>query len=68
VKDLNSPHEPFFEEMYHREKGKGRFTGPEGNKIERKLSHASFSLGNLCTATQKVHKYNTVTQNNAARS
>lgn len=38
-------------------KGRESLLGQRGNKIERKLSHASFSLGNLCTAVQKVHKY-----------
>lgn len=38
-------------------KGREGLLGQRGNKTERKLSHASFSLGNLCTATQKVRKY-----------
>lgn len=57
MKDLNSPHEPSFEETCHREKGLEGLPGQRGNEIGKKLSHLLFSLGNLCTATQKVPKY-----------
>lgn len=57
MKVLKSPHKPVFEEICYRKKGREGLLDQRANKTEKELSHASFLLGNLCTAMQKVHKY-----------